>query len=132
MPEASPEERLIALRDNCDKKEETIYYRDLSPEELEKKRTDLVDNLIKITGFETEFDKVKKRFKGDVDPLKIENKILQVQIHTRKMEVEGTLFHLANFDEGMMETYDEKGELIKTRRLLPEEKQMKAPFLQAK
>lgn len=125
MPDVDPQERLRLLRDNCDKSEETTYYRDLSVEELDNKRENLVDNLISISALEDDLDVIKKDFKGKIDPLKSVNKILQTEVHIRKAEVKGMLFHIADHDNSVMNTYDENGDFIKSRRLLPTEKQGK-------
>ena len=131
MPDLQPNERLAALRNHCDKSEQTTYYRDLSGDEIDAKCAKLVDNLIQVSGFEEELDTIKEEFKDKIKPLTTANKKLQVEVKTRKEQVEGTLFHIANYDDGMMETYDEDGQLLQTRRLRPDEKQAKLFIAQA-
>jgi hypothetical protein len=123
MPQASIEERLIMLKNNADKIEETTYDRELTLEELDAKREAFVDNSIKVSQLEDDLDGIKKSFKSQIDPIKLLNKTLQHEVKTKKSTVKGVLFHMAHHDEGMMEFYDENGELISTRRLRPEEKQ---------
>lgn len=122
LPDESSEERLRIMQENADRIEETTYFRDLLPEELEKKREQFVDNSIKISQLEDELDTYKEKYKGQIKPIKSENVILQDEIKTRKAGVKGTLYHMANHPEGMMETYDENGDLITMRRLTPDEK----------
>ena len=62
-------------------------------------------------------------FKLRTDPLNTANKTLLTEIKTKQTTVDGTLYHMANHEEGWMETYDHDGMLIATRRLRPEEKQ---------
>lgn len=123
MPELSAEERLQALKNNADNIEQTTYERELTPEELDGKREMFVDNSIKVSSLEDELNAYKDSYKAQIDPIKKENKVLQQEVKTKKQKVKGTLFHLANHDSGYMETYDETGELIGTRRLRPDEKQ---------
>lgn len=123
MPEATTEERLRVLRDTADKMEETSYERELSPDELDSKREKFVDNSIKISSLEDELNEKKTEFKNKIDPVKLENKTLQYEVKTKKTKVKGTLFHLANHEDGMMETYDHSGEMIGSRRLRPDERQ---------
>lgn len=123
MPESSQKERLMMMQENAAKVEKTTYQKSLSLEELAARREDLADNCIKLNQLEDELKEVKDDFKLKIDPLKTTNKVLLTEIKTKQSTVDGTLFHMANHDDGMMETYDNDGYLISTRRLRPEEKQ---------
>jgi len=123
MPELTPKERLSILQENAAKIEQTIYQKSLSQDELGARREDLADNCIRLNKFEDELKEVKDDFKFKMDPLKVHNKRLLTEIKTKQTEVDGTLFHMANHEDGMMETYDNEGFLIASRRLRPEEKQ---------
>lgn len=89
------------------------------------KRESLSDNLVKLSEWEDELTDVKKDHKVKADPLKAENKILLTEIKTRKQEVTGVLYHIADHEHGIMETYDDQGEFVSSRRLRPNEKQPK-------
>lgn len=119
----SQQDRLQVMRNHADHIEETTYEKDLTSEELDSKCGEFVDNSIKVSLLEDEFNEVKATHKGKVEPIKMHNKILQQEVKTKKQKVKGILFHMANQDSGYMETYEESGELIGTRRLRPEEKQ---------
>ncbi len=123
MPEVTPKERLMILQENAHKVEQTTYQKALSAEELAARREDLADNCIKLNKLEDDLKEVKDSFKLEMDPLKNKNKILLSEIKTKQTTCEGTLFHIGNFEDGMMETYDNEGYLISSRRLRPEEKQ---------
>lgn len=125
MPEASPEQRLQMLKDNCDVMEERKYYRDLTPEELDVKRETFVDNAIKLSTLNDELQAYKDSYKQQMKPFAAENAALQMQIKTRKENIEGVVFHIADQAAGIMETYDEQGEFVSSRRLRPDEKQTK-------
>lgn len=125
MPEERPDRRLQMLRDHADKTEETKYYKDLSQEELDIKRERLTDNLIKVSDLEDDLNVIKENFKEKMDPLKRETKELLGQVKTGKEQVEGTLFHIADHQNSVMETWDENGDFVSSRRLRPDEKQPK-------
>lgn len=125
MPELPSEERINVLRNNADKIEQTTYEKELTEEELIAKREQFVDNSIAVSKLEDELSEKKKEFKSKIDPLKLINRSLQYEVKTKKSEVKGTLFHMANHDSGYMETYDEAGELVSSRRLRPDEKQIR-------
>lgn len=123
MPELSPKERVMILQENAAKVEQTTYQKTLSADELAARREDLADDCIKLNQLEDELKEVKDDFKTKMDPLKAANKIRLSEIKTKQTTVDGTLFHMANHEDGMMETYDNEGYLIGSRRLRPEEKQ---------
>jgi hypothetical protein len=130
MPDIQdPGEKLRLLRDNCDDYEETSYVKPLSQEELDVKREELADNCIEFTRLEDELKEIKTGYKDKMDPLKADNKTLCQQIKTRQEEATGKLFHFNNQDEGMRITYDEQGEFVGSRRLRPDEKQKRIPFI---
>lgn len=123
MPEATEKERLMIMQENAAKIEQTTYQKVLTPDELAARREDLADNCIKLNEKEDDLNEIKSDFKAVMDPLKKTNKILLTEIKTKQSTIDGTLFHMANYDDGMMETYDNEGMLISSRRLRPEEKQ---------
>lgn len=124
MPDATPAERLQALKNHADKIEENASYeRDLSEDELSAKREMFVDNSINVCMLEDELNAVKKAYKGKIEPVKTTNRGLQYEIKTKRTTEKGTLYYLANQDSGYMETYNEAGEFIGKRRLRPEERQ---------
>lgn len=125
MPDATPEQRLQMLKEHCDSMEETKYFKDLTPDELDVKRETFVDNSITLSTLEDELTAYKESYKNQMKPLKDTNKALQTQIKMRKENIEGVLFHIADQVAGIMETYDEFGEFVSSRRLRPDEKQTK-------
>lgn len=122
LPES---ERLRLLIDNCDSRDETSYMKDLSDEELDIKREKLTENTIQYFSLDEELKEMSAAFKKRMDPLKKENRAICEQVKTRKEEVNGTLFHFADHEQSIMNTYDERGEFVSSRRLRPEEKQGK-------
>lgn len=123
MPDLTPKERLMIMQENASKIEQTSYQKSLSADELAARREDLADDCIKLNQLEDELKIIKDDYKDKMDPLKSANKTRLSEIKTKQTTVDGTLYHLANHEEGMMETYDGEGYLISSRRLRPEEKQ---------
>lgn len=113
----------MIMQENAAKVEVTTYQKYLSDEELAARREDLADNCINLNQQEEELNGVKADFKAKMDPLKQANKKLLTEIKTKQSTVDGTLYHMANHEDGMMELYDHEGVLISSRRLRPEEKQ---------
>lgn len=123
MPDIDPQQRKMLLEQNADRIEQNEYLKPLTPEDLDLRREKLTDNAIQLSDLEEEKKEAMADFKAKIDPLTKENKGLLVEIKTRQAKVSGVLYHMANHEEGMMETYDENGELIQSRRLRPDEKQ---------
>jgi hypothetical protein len=125
MPEAALDERINVLRNNADKIDNTDYEKELTEDELIAKREEFVDNSIDVSKLEDELAEKKKEFKSKIEPIKLVNRGLQKEIKTKKRWVKGQLFHMANHTDSMMETYDETGEMVSSRRLRPDEKQVR-------
>lgn len=123
MPEIDPQQRVMILQQNADHIEEATYYKPLTQDELDARRELLTDNAIKLSEMEDEKKEIMQGFKSKMDPLAKENKKLLTEVKTRQAEINGNLYYMANHEEGIMETYDENGEFISSRRLRPEEKQ---------
>ena len=124
MPELSNKsERLIILQQNADKVEVTTYQKPLSELELSERREILTENSIKLFDLGEQKKEATKEFKDQIEPLRKDNNKLLGEIRTGQASVDGTLFHMANHEESMMEIYDNEGLLVTSRRLKPEEKQ---------
>ena len=123
LPNATPQERLRALQSSEGKVEKTTYYKPLTEDELNEKREVIADNCIKLSDLSEEKKEAMKGFKDTMEPLQLENAKILSEIRTKMVEKEGTVYHIADFDNKMMETYDENGILVSSRRLKPNEMQ---------
>lgn len=128
MPEVSPEERLRILRDNHDS-ENTTYYKQLTQEEMDLRREQLADNSIQYFEMSEELKTIKAGFKEKMEPLTRDNQQIMQELKTGQAEVEGEIFFVPDYDQNMMETYNSDGELIASRRLKPNERQQRMPFI---
>jgi len=119
----TPEQIKSMLANHCESSEETKYYRDLTEQDLVEKHQELSKNLIKLNELEEELKDIKDDYKDRMKPMKVTQKDLLEAIGVKKELITGTLYHIANQVDGMMETYTETGELHSSRRLRPDEKQ---------
>ena len=125
MPDAEPTERLSVLRDSCYSQETTSYYRDLTQEQIDEKKSDFFTASDGLASLEDELDEIKADFKARMKPYKNELSHLRTIISTRREKCTGELYHLADHEAGIMETYDQNGDFVSARKLRPEEKQGK-------
>lgn len=132
MPELSQQERLRIMQETADHIEEGEYFKSLSQEELDASREQFLDNDEKIFNLEEELAATREKVKGEIKPLKTKNAILRTEIKTRKRKVDGKLFMFSDPEAGMMDSYDEMGELVSSRRLAPEERQQARLFIAGK
>lgn len=123
LPDYPEADRLQILKDSSDHIESTTYYRDLSEHDIDIKNESFVGNSIEISKHDGELSKAKLIHKMNTKPLEAANEILLEEISTRKEKVNGHLFSIADHESGLMNTYDEKGEFISSRRLRPDERQ---------
>lgn len=103
--------------------EETSYYVPLSQEDLDVRREKLTDNFIRFSELDSEMRATAKDFKAKQKPLQEENQELMQCIKMKSEKKDGVLYHVDDQDEGVMNSYDELGTLISSRRLRPDEKQ---------
>lgn len=116
-------ERLQVLKEQHHSAEQTTYFRPLSEEELVEKRETYFQNEEKRITLDEEMKVARSVYKKEVTTLKEENRTYMQEIRTKQEQRKGTLFHMANHETGYMETYNEQGEFISTRKLRPNEKQ---------
>lgn len=127
----TPEQMKALLTEHCTSMEEGNYFIDLSEEDLAERKHDLSENVVKLTDLKAELKEVTAEFRNQMKPLEVTQGDLLKQIRTRKQEINGNLYHIANHDNGMMETFTQDGNLYSSRRLRPDEKQGRVNFLNA-
>lgn len=120
MPAKDRRDNLQAMAHSI---ENTSYYVNLTQDELDVRREKLTDNFIKISDIKNELDQVTKKLKSEQKPLIEENAELLQNIKTKTEEKSGVLYHVDDQEAGMMNSYDEDGYLVSSRRLRPDEKQ---------
>ena len=123
MEGSSNKERTMLLQENAAKTEVGTYQIELSAEGLALRREELAENWIKFNGMQDKLKEVKENFKLKMKPLMLTNQVLLTEIKTKQTTLDGTLYHLADHEQGIMEVWDADGNFIRSRKLLPDEKQ---------
>ena len=126
----SPDEIKRILLDNCEGVEDMTFTEQLSEEQLAELREVHTDNCIEIGKHNEVLKEAKDAHKEAVKPLSTDNKDILKTLRTRHKEINGKVYRLANLDNGMMEYVNEKGHVVSSRRLKPEEKQTRVFPLQ--
>lgn len=121
----SPEEIKEFLHSNAAQIDEGQYFKTFNEQERIVAQAEYSDLSLKLLRKEQELEEIKAKFKAEIKPMKNEKDMLLAQISHNGEHIEGRLYLFDNQETGMMESYNELGELISTRRLKPEERQMR-------
>ena len=121
MPNATIDERVAQLKKICHSESEQTYNRTLTDSEIEREKTNYVDNGIRLKDVEVEAKASADSFNAKKTAIKKEMDEQLERVQNRSRKVYDTLYGVANPENGQMEFYDKFGELISSRGLTPDE-----------
>jgi predicted GNAT superfamily acetyltransferase len=119
----SVEDRLSVLRGESLKVEVQSYMQPLSPEELAIKKDEFTNAAILKAATENDLAEVKKEFKDKLDPLRSKISECLTAIKNKAIEVTGDVYMMDDHENQMIHFVDPNGNVLSSRRMLPEEKQ---------
>lgn len=128
----SADDRKLVLESEAIAVEEGKYEKPLSPEELSFFKDEVADNSIKQAVIIDEFTDIKKNFKAKLEPIAIKIKTSLRNIKHKSMEQDGRLYKVADFEDQMIHKVDELGNVISSRKMLPEERQIRMTLTNAR
>lgn len=128
----SNEDRRLVLESESLAIEEGKYTKPLTDVELSFYKDKLADESIKQAVMLDDFKLIKDEFKERLKPVQESIKIALEAVKFKAVHCEGRLFKLADFDEQMIHKVDELGNLITSRKMLPEERQFRLQALNQK
>lgn len=123
LPDYSDADRLEVLISTAESIEDTTFFKPLTREDIEIKNEQFVLNSIEVSKHDDVLEDAKSIYKLATKPLKEENMQLLHQIKTGQEEIAGTVYSVADHENGTMVSYDAKGNFISERRLRMNEKQ---------
>ena len=112
------------LEANAEKFGEMTYAKPLLPEEMEAERINFSQKSIEIAIKQDKFKEISDQHKAEIKPMIEESRTILSMIKTKQKMVTEVVYHLADHNDGLMCTYNSRGELISSRRLTPEENQL--------
>ena len=121
LPNATIDERVAQLKKICHSESEETYNRTLTDSEIEREKTNYVDNGIRLKDVEVEAKSSADSFNAKKTAIKKEMDEQLERVQNRSRKVYDTLYGVANPENGQMEFYDKFGELISSRGLTPDE-----------
>jgi hypothetical protein len=128
----SEQDRKAVLESEALAVEEGKYQKPLTNDEVLYYKDILAENSINQAVILDEFQQVKDTYKERLKPIKeVISESLEA-IKTRSIEKEGRLYKLADFEDQMIHKVDESGNVIHSRKMLPEERQFRIAALNHK
>ena len=121
LPNATIDERVAQLKKICHSESEETYNRTLTDSEIEREKTNYVDNGIRLKDVEVEAKASADSFNAKKTAIKKEMDEQLERVQNRSRKVYDTLYGVANPENLQMEFYDKFGELISSRGLTPDE-----------
>ncbi len=114
-------EQLEAMADGV---EEMTYMQELSTSEIEFHRDRFAQKSIEISKINDDLKKYKDQVKEKLAPVRVEMTESLQCIKLKAVQVTGKVYKIVKQDEQMTGYYDENGQLIKTRPMTSDEKQL--------
>lgn len=105
--------------------EDMAYSRPLNDEELAIQKDALSQATIKKAVAEDELKVIKGEFKERIEPLQKTIKEAITAIRTKTLPMTGKVYKLPDFENQMIHIVDDLGNVIQSRRMLPEERQLR-------
>lgn len=124
-PDATLIERVQLLKNTCVKKEMRNYSRSLQDSEVEQEEKRLASDMMEQKDLEAQLDNIKKDYAAKLKNIEARMDERLDKIKHRKVTISGELFGIANHANMRMMWYDQFGELIDSRDLLPDERQIR-------
>ena len=124
----SREERIGILQTNAERIEQGEYWVPLEGEDLDGKREAFANISITVNQLEREKKDFMEDFKARMKEPKEKQEALLDEIDQRQERRNGKLYHMINYEASTMDSYDEDGWLIASRRLRPDEKRSSKIF----
>lgn len=123
LTELSEEDRQNVFSTEAFATEDRLYMRPLEQSELEKSKDELSDIAIKMNELDEELERFKEDWKLRMKPLKQRFVATRTDLKNKAVQATGTLYLIKNWDDQMIEYYDESGIMVQSRRMTPEERQ---------
>lgn len=121
----SQADRKAVLETEATEIKEGKYTKPLTAEELAFYKDQLSERSIQQSEILDELSELKKSFKTRLEPIAADIKKALQAVKFKAIQAEGKLFHLPDYDEQMIHTVDELGNIINSRRMMPEERQFR-------
>lgn len=125
----SDEDRKSVLESEAIAIEDGKYEKPLTADEMLYYKDELAVHSINQAVILDEFAEIKESFKEKLKPIKEKISESIQAIKYKSVQKEGRLYKLADFDDQMIHKVDSLGNVIHSRKMLPEERQFRIQAL---
>jgi hypothetical protein len=103
---------------------EEVYMQPLTDDEVAEHKSALAQACIKIKAITDEKKEIMAEFKDRLSPLEKEKGASLDAIKNRAVEVTGRIYSISDFDNQLIHQVDPNGNVLGSRRMKPEERQL--------
>ena len=121
MPSA---QRMEFLENNSHSITEGQYFRRFDEEDVRQHQSVFMDKSIELKRVLDEFEEIKSTYKKKIKALETDRGVLMQEMMQSGEWLDGKQYAFDDQENGKMEYYDENGNFISSRRLLPNERQL--------
>jgi hypothetical protein len=123
-----PELRRQAIKDDAVQVLSEKFYQPLSDQDAEEKKRSLLRVLDEIDEVGLEAAKSAADYKDQIKTKTVHAKTIRIELRSGQQEVDGKLYGIPDYTGNKMHYYSEDGSWIRSRNLLPEERQHQISF----
>lgn len=125
LPDYTRSERVRLLEDNCVHSEEMQYYKQLSEEEIAKRKDEEIQHSLKIRKLEQKKKEVNAQYKDQIKELRQNQYRLLDEVSTGLVETKEKVWLVDEQEQGLMVTYNADGDVVNKRPLMANERQLR-------
>lgn len=112
------------LQEHATSIEEGQYFRPYDGEDIAQTQQDFTLKSIEMARVEAEFDEIKAKFKMQLKVLKAHRALIMQNLMQKGEWLDGKQYLMDDQETGMMHYYDATAQIVSSRRLRPEERQI--------
>jgi hypothetical protein len=114
---------IAVIREKAFKREEQLVRRNYTSEQLGELKTQHSEKAMERSDLEDSLVEMSRPLKADIKELKAGERDLLTHIRNRYYDNREEVYLVPDYDNGTMEIYDAKGELVGSRPIHPSERQ---------
>jgi predicted nucleic acid-binding Zn-ribbon protein len=113
----------VSILNLATKKQTEVIRHVFTDDEINEMNSTISSNLRKSYDLQSELDEIKEDFKGKMKPLEKENRVLLKQTKDGFVDRDQEVYLIPDYDNRIMELYDENGIKVGDRKMLMAELQ---------
>lgn len=125
LKEMNALDRITMLQDSCDRAEQFSYTKEFTPEQLATFKDVHAELSMEVADKEEALKEETRVAREQIKQLKADAKKILTGLRYKSEQVTEQVFLFANHETGMMEYVNDSGDVVHTRRLMADERQLR-------